>query len=223
MNGLLRCSWMLLVVLAATRAGTAQENQPSVTPADHLVQQLLQAAHPELRRMSVATAIRRDGEAVVFTVARAPSQPHRFLPRGAEILVTASSRFSQGKLVSMTTTGALVNSDPNLRLLRSLRNSKRRGGDMKQTVDASGPQYGVFGQPAFEALAPWRELEEVLGLVTVKSVTPAGLAVGDPDGDEPFGLLWQVDLSARQTDGSVRNYTLNFEPFGGRLVALNAR
>lgn len=108
-------------------------------------------------------------------------------------------------------------------MLRSLHDSKSRGADMKQTVDAAGPQYGVLGQPAFETRAPWRELEEILGSVAVSSVKPAGLAVGGPDSDRLFGFLWQVDLSTRQTDGSLRDYTLNFEPFSGRLVALTAR
>lgn len=87
-----------------------------------------------------------------------------------------------------------------------------------QALKSAGAKYGPDDPEDFKRAIPVKQLEKLLGKITVKSIEFHSLA------EDRAGwfvrLIWEVDVEAQREDGHLVPYSMSFEPFQGKLILL---
>jgi hypothetical protein len=92
-------------------------------------------------------------------------------------------------------------------------------GQVVRALKDAGVKYGPEDKESFLASLPQKDLESLLGRLTIQSVE---FHLRHEQSGGPIAELWWiVEADAKSTDSKTQSFTLSFEPFDGKLTGLH--
>ena len=110
-------------------------------------------------------------------------------------------------------TGKLLNSGENQKLRKRLRSAR----DANVALNEERVRFAVQTGATVSSEAPVEAIAEALGALSIAQVTLRTVAT---DSESSYGAVWEMKAIARKAASPERPYTLQFEPYGGRLVGV---
>jgi hypothetical protein len=208
------------------KAGTGDAMPAAVVAA----QDFLLTTYPELAEHQLAMFIRVDGDVVLASIEDAAASPSHdktvaaVADRPAPLIVATLAFDAQGQLLRYAGHGALLEETRNKQLLTQIKDHPTwQDSDLDAwLIEAGGPTTVTGTPPAAVSRAATQPWQTFLGRAAKADRTtfewkrdataPAVASTGAP--------AWITETTATGKDGKTLRYRLEFEPFGGQLVAV---
>ena len=202
------------ISLALGTSALSQE-QPRVPTTAIEAQRILSALYPECRTQAVSVEAIQTGRTIQLRVGE-PNPDRRLLVRQrmARLLLSADVEFdSQHVLTSFRAAGSILRDSENTRL-----RSRMRAATQPDVVLAEERlSFRIATSQAAQEEAPIADLEHVLGTLSIGSAT---LKPVSADPGSQYGAIWEFSVMSRKPGQSLRDYAIQLEPYGGRVVGL---
>jgi hypothetical protein len=216
-------AWAEVTTLYAQPAGAQGPTGP-MTPSLARAQGFLYFAYPELVGRQVTFAFNQVGSTIAATVSE-PRNPllEPTTPR-VEPLIGATLEFAaDGRLLAFAATGTVVSSALNRQVRETLLveapwTDEHAAVRLMRAGATAGPDEGagIAGRIAAE---PWQTFLGSAVAVGTPVFKFRDEGAPGPDGPIRGALSWVVPVTAGEQTARA-SYQLEFEPFGGRLVAV---
>jgi hypothetical protein len=203
------------VLLALVPTSITARQSSTISGAALEAHGVLNALYPELRTQSLAVETLRTGQGLQLRVAE-PVPERRFQTRdqATRLLLAADLAFDQRNvLTSFRAAGPILRESDN----SSLRSRLRAASQPTEALLTELQSFGIRTGAAMRAGAPIADLEQVLGSLSVRSVSLKSVA---SEVDSRYGAVWEMSVTSQRPSQSPRQYAIQFEPYGGRVVGL---
>ncbi len=216
---------------ASSQTRTDSKPKPVTMPPDIVAaQSFVFAAYPELAGRALLMHLKPENGQVLIAISEAES-PAASVEAVTPPLIVGSIAFdAKGQLQRYAAHGALLDDTRNKLLLQQAAAHPEWGeSDLDAWLTAAGGRTTVTGVAPSEVQAsmarPWKSAlgaNMVTGPATfqLKARSDQKSAPNVPTTGVPG---WTVPATATAADGSTLQYVLEYEPFGGRLVAVTRR
>lgn len=193
----------------------AQRGVPSVPRSQLEARSFLYAIYPELRGQALAVEVSSAARRMRLRVGTATVSPLVARDRvPITPVITADVEYdANDALVLFEATGTLLNAEANA----ASRQRLRAAGDTALALTTEVGRLGLRTAAAVTAKVPLREIGQVIGTISVRRTTLTSVA---QEAGSVYGAVWELGTEARKGSAAQRRYTLQFEPYGGRLVGL---
>jgi hypothetical protein len=198
--------------------GRAQQTVPRTTL---IVRSFLHAAYPHLRDRSLIIESLGSGPSLRLEVGEATAgnglRPYdeRIVP----VLLVNFDFDDQQEIRGFRARGAGVNEAANAALGAALRDGTVP--EIGSYLRTAGARFTPADGASLMAAVPLGDLETVLGpLTTTAPVFEVDRGGKDGERHPEFRASWRLNVSRAHPDPDARNLRLIFEPFGGRLIAV---
>jgi hypothetical protein len=203
-------------ILLATGFGSVAGGQQPAVPASTLeAQAILNSLYPELRTKAVAVETAKVGAAIQLRLVE-PLAERQFQARDQtrRPMLVADFQFdSRNVLTSLQAAGPLLREAENTRL-RSLMRAARNPDDV---ITAERQSFRSVTGAAVQAEAPVADLEKIIGSLSIGGVRLTSVS---GESDSKYGAVWELSVTSQKVGQSQRQYAIQFEPYGGRVVGL---
>ena len=127
------------------------------------------------------------------------------------------------RIEGVTVAGDSLVNDTRYTRISQLVNAHRNwsDGQVVRALKDAGAEYGPEDNENFLASLPQKDLESLLGGLTIQSVEFH--LRHDQSGGPIAELWWIVEADAKSSEGKTQSFTLSFEPFAGKLRSLRRR